>query len=216
LNGPHDASREQVHVRQQRSDGSSRRQSAADAEWISAIVEQYEVRLTQYAARLLRDADRARDVVQDTFMKLWRVDRSEVEAHLSQWLFRVCRNRALDVAKKEVRMRPMDDNHMQVLPAPSTTERASASESSGEDASVLAALDELPDKQQEVIRLKFQAGLSYKEIAEVMDLTANHVGVLIHTAIKAIREKLNAASAVPQTDACPPSRANASATRLTP
>jgi RNA polymerase sigma-70 factor (ECF subfamily) len=203
-------------VRQQRSDGSSQRQSAADAAWISAAVAQYEVRLTQYAARLLRDPDRARDVVQDTFLKLWTVDRTEVEAHLSQWLFRVCRNRALDVAKKEVRMRPMDENHMQVLPAPPppTSEHQRAEDARSDNAGVLAMLDELPDKQQEVIRLKFQAGLSYKEIAEVMDLTANHVGVLIHNAIKAIREKLNAPSAMPQPGEC--ARASASATRLTP
>jgi RNA polymerase sigma-70 factor (ECF subfamily) len=207
-------------VRQQRSEGSSRPRSSADAAWISAAVDEYEVRLTQYAARLLRDADRARDVVQDTFLKLWTVERSQVDGHLSQWLFRVCRNRALDVAKKEVRMRPMDENQMHVMPAPPLSPAsarghcATHEHAQGEDTSVMAALDELPDRQQEVIRLKFQAGLSYKEIAEVMDLTANHVGVLIHTAIKAIREKLNAASALAQPSEC--GRTDAKASRLTP
>jgi RNA polymerase sigma-70 factor (ECF subfamily) len=50
---------------------------------------------------------------------------------------------------------------------------------------------QLNDRQQEAIRLKFQSGLSYKEIAEVMDITVNHVGVLLHNAIKTIREKLS-------------------------
>jgi RNA polymerase sigma-70 factor (ECF subfamily) len=58
---------------------------------------------------------------------------------------------------------------------------------------VLALIGELPDRQQEVVRLKFQGGLSYREIAEVMDTTANNVGVLLHTAVKAIRTRMAAA-----------------------
>jgi RNA polymerase sigma factor (sigma-70 family) len=49
---------------------------------------------------------------------------------------------------------------------------------------------DLPQRQQEAVRLKFQGGLSYREIAEVMDTTANNVGVLLHTAIRTIRDKL--------------------------
>jgi RNA polymerase sigma-70 factor (ECF subfamily) len=53
-------------------------------------------------------------------------------------------------------------------------------------------LETLNDTQQEALRLKFQGGLSYKEIAAVMDITSNHVGVLIHHAIRALREHLAA------------------------
>jgi len=52
-------------------------------------------------------------------------------------------------------------------------------------------LQSLPERQQEVIRMKFQGGLSYREIANVMDLTVNHVGVLIHSGLKTIREKMS-------------------------
>ena len=48
----------------------------------------------------------------------------------------------------------------------------------------------LPDRQQEILRLKFQGGLSYRQIADVMDLTVSNVGFLIHTSIKALREQL--------------------------
>ena len=54
----------------------------------------------------------------------------------------------------------------------------------------LQALALLPENQQEVIRLRFQNGLSYKEIAGVTKLSVSNVGYLIHTGIKAIREKL--------------------------
>lgn len=52
----------------------------------------------------------------------------------------------------------------------------------------------LPQKQQEVLRLKFQSGLSYREIAEVMDVSATNVGFLLHTAIGKLRMQMGAES----------------------
>lgn len=58
---------------------------------------------------------------------------------------------------------------------------------------VLRLLATLPEKQQEVLRLKFQGGLSYKEIAGVLGLSVSNVGFLIHTAIASLRERLRGA-----------------------
>ena len=158
-----------------------------NAQWIRAALERFEGPLTMYAVKLVGDVDRARDIVQDTFLKLWTADRAGVDGHLAQWLYRVCRNRALDVCRKEGRMTTLQNQHIesreQVQPEAGD---ASREESGG----VMAALQTLSDKQQEVLRLKFQGNLSYQEIANVMDITANHVGVLIHTALKTIRERL--------------------------
>ena len=49
-------------------------------------------------------------------------------------------------------------------------------------------LARLPENQQEVIRLKFQQGLSYKEISSVTGLSVTNVGFLIHTGLKRLRE----------------------------
>src|SRR5258708_845972 len=76
-----------------------------DQQWIRQAVDRYEGPLTLYAARLLGgDVERARDVVQDAFLRLWEADRVSVDGHLAQWLYRVCRNRTLDVRRKESRM----------------------------------------------------------------------------------------------------------------
>jgi RNA polymerase sigma-70 factor (ECF subfamily) len=62
-----------------------------------------------------------------------------------------------------------------------------------DDASrVLEAIESLSDAEQEVLRLKFQDGLKYHEIANVTGRTTNYVGVLIHTAIKKLRAQLQA------------------------
>jgi RNA polymerase sigma-70 factor (ECF subfamily) len=52
------------------------------------------------------------------------------------------------------------------------------------------ALDRLSDNQREVIRLKFQQGLSYNEISEATGLTSGNVGFLLHTGLKRLRSML--------------------------
>lgn len=65
-------------------------------------------------------------------------------------------------------------------------------EAEGHDLSqvLLAYVDRLSPSQQEVLRLKFQSGLSYKEIAEVTDKSVNHVGVILHQALKRLKTHL--------------------------
>ena len=50
----------------------------------------------------------------------------------------------------------------------------------------------LSDNQQEVLRLKFQNGLSYREISEITGLSESNVGFILHTGIKQVRERMNA------------------------
>jgi len=142
----------------------------------------------RYARRFLGDVDLAREVVQDTFLKLWQADREHVEDHLVKWLYTVCRNRALDVSKKEGRMITLEQATIARVPAPRVRHAgmADAEENSG----LLESLGRLPDRQQEVVRLKFQGELSYQEIADIMHITRNNVGVLLHTALKNLRARV--------------------------
>ncbi len=68
--------------------------------WVQTTVRQHQAALIRYAARLLGDPDRARDVVQDAFVKLMVQPRAQIDGHVVEWLFTVCRHRALDVARK--------------------------------------------------------------------------------------------------------------------
>src|SRR3979409_1651602 len=73
-----------------------------------------------YAAGLLGAPEAARDVVQETFLRLCVQDRAEIESRLAEWLFTVCRNRALDVLRKERRMTRLSDEqvHRHASPDP--------------------------------------------------------------------------------------------------
>lgn len=163
--------------------------------WILATVEEFERPLCQYAARMLGDFDRARDVVQHVFLQLCRQDRRRIESRLKPWLFTVCRNRALDVRRKEKRMSPLNPEAQEAAASgdPTPPDALELRESAG---AALAALATLPGNQQEVLRLKFQQGLSYRDISEVTQLTVSNVGYLIHTGLRRLREMLSPGSAM--------------------
>jgi RNA polymerase sigma factor (sigma-70 family) len=154
---------------------------------IPAALDLYEGPLLRYATRLLGNVEQARDVVQDTFLRLCREDLGRLDGHLPQWLFRVCRNRALDVRKKEGRRGLAEVPGLEPPPPPSPARLLEGIEAL---AAVRAVMATLPASQQEVLRLKFQEGLSYAEIGTVTGLTANHVGVLVHLGLKAIRARV--------------------------
>lgn len=162
--------------------------ASQNGHWIRTAVGRFEAPLTLYAARIVGDADRARDVVQDAFLRLCGQRREEIEPRLAEWLYTVCRNRALDVRRKEGRMAPLTDALVESRAgdAPAPAEAAERSESA---AGVLRLLAALPPNQQEVLRLKFQHGLSYKEIGGVTGLSVTNVGFLIHTGLKRLREQ---------------------------
>lgn len=142
--------------------------------------------LTRYATRLVGDADRARDIVQDTFIKLMAQPASGLEGHLAEWLFTVCRHRALDVLRKEGRMRQFEDGQMERVSADEPRPSRAIEAAETHDA-LLRLIGRLPPNQQEVIRLKFQNGFSYKEISRITTLSVSHVGVLIHHAVARLR-----------------------------
>ncbi len=161
-----------------------------DACWIRSALDRHEAPLTRYAQRITGDSERARDVVQETFLRLCREERPKLDGRLVEWLYTVCRNKAVDVRRKESRMTTLADIALDQSADrdPPPAEIAEERDSSGQ---VLRLLDGLPERQQEAIRLKFQHSLSYREIGSVMGISASNVGFLIHQGLKTIRQQVN-------------------------
>ncbi len=155
--------------------------------WVRQAVDQFEGPLLRYAARITGDLERARDAVQETFLRLCRHDRAELDGHLAQWLYTVCRNQALDVRRKETPMKAMSPALAESCASREPCQSA-VLEQHETNHQILQLVDRLPPNQQEVVRLKFQSGLSYREIAAVTELSVSNVGYLIHTAVKTLRE----------------------------
>jgi RNA polymerase sigma-70 factor (ECF subfamily) len=160
----------------------------SDEAWLSLVFREYRRPLMGYATHLMGDADRAGDIVQDTFVRLCNQPREQVENRVRQWLFAVCRNRAFDVLKKENRMKTLENADQAKTsrdgdPQVTAQQREAASRAG-------SLMDDLPPKQQEVIRLKVESELSYREISEITGLTVSNVGYLLHTGLKSIRIRL--------------------------
>lgn len=161
-------------------------------DFVRHAVARYERPLTAYAAHLTGTLETARDVVQETFVRLCSADRTQIEPRLAQWLFTVCRNLAIDHRRKQRRMPMLNETESDTVADLLDTGPGPSESAERHDAvsAVLQHLAHLPPVQQEVIRLKFQHGLSYKEIGEVLNLTATNVGFLIHTGLKTLRQRL--------------------------
>lgn len=160
--------------------------SQDDRKWVLAALNEYEERLTRYAARLLRDDEAARDVVQHVFLRLCHQRPEDLNGRVALWLFTVCRNRVIDLVRQRGRTesfsvqaearvfsRELDPSH--------SIERVELHEM------LRRLVDELPDKQREVVGLWLQ-GFTRREISELTQRTEGYVRQLIHRALKRLRD----------------------------
>src|SRR5262245_20793755 len=125
--------------------------------WVTEMVQRYEQRLIRYTARLTGRSV-AHEIVQETFLRLWKEDRRKLEGRVVEWLYTVCRNQAIDCRRREAhRTRAAADIPIEAVRTPE--------EQTDQRQSMLALLCHLTEDEQEVLRLKFQEDLSYKEIS---------------------------------------------------
>ena len=165
----------------------------ADSERMQTLMKRFEIPLVQFATQITGDRERAKDVVQETFVKFQRNGALSQQSEPATWLFTVCRNGALNVCRKEKRMMYLDEEMIESREdkQPMPYEELERKESAG---FLLRIVATLPPRQQEVLQLKFQSDLSYQQIAAITKTTANNVGVLIHTALKTLRRRYGQAS----------------------
>lgn len=157
-------------------------------EIITHALDRFERPLISYAREITGDLEAARDAVQETFLRLSRQDVGKLEPRLAPWLFFVCRNCALDHVRKVVRFTGDSGENERASDDPSPAASAMASE---ESARLRELVSRLPRQQRELIKLKFEGGLSYKEMAEVLKTSVSTVGVQLHGAIQTLRQHWN-------------------------
>lgn len=171
-------------------------QADARRAWVLATLERHESELVRYAQRFVGDLHAARDVVQHAFLRLCDQDPNELRGREAAWLYRVCRNRALDWLRQAGRLQAFDENAEQLLESRGSPDQAGSHEASdpallaerGELSDVLRSLiAHLPLLYREPLQLWSQ-GWSYREIAEVVERTEGNVRVLVHRAVKTLRE----------------------------
>lgn len=165
----------------------------SDDELFHQALTRYERPLISYAKSITGDWESAKDAVQETFLRLSREDLPKLQPRLAAWLFAVCRTRAIDYQRKVVRFVSSEDGNLETTPANEPEPLAQMVQA--EDRAQLTELvARLPEKQREVVKLKFEAGLSYREISDVTQHSVGNVGFLLHTAIQTLRRQWNQTS----------------------
>jgi RNA polymerase sigma factor (sigma-70 family) len=169
-------------------------------ETIEGLFSGLESPLLSYALRLAGDLSAAEDIVQDAFMRL--------HAHFDEvreprrWLYRTVHNLALNHRRQAGKVIPLDPPSEESGaaaaetqdPQPLPDEAIARWEGIGLVRLSLATLDE---RSRELIRLKFNENLTYKEIGARTNLGEGHVGYLLHHAIKAMADELARNGLVP-------------------
>ena len=158
---------------------------------VTNLIDLHEQSLVRYAFSIIRNREIAREIVQDTFLKYLVVAiKPETPATKRAWLFRVCRNRAIDIIRKESKITTIA-NDFDLAVSHNNPERIAISQEINLQA--LQAIEKLPINQQEAIRLKFLNGFSYKEISSITGHSVSNVGFLIHAGLKQLRKSFKKA-----------------------
>ncbi len=164
---------------------------------VEGALREHESALVHYVAGLLRgDWERARDVVQEAFLKMCRQDANALEGGEKGWLYTVCRNGAYDRLRQSKRRRE-ESGDWEALqePGPDPAETLARSDSARE---VWRAVSSLPAKKREVILLRYQQDMSYREIAEITGQPEGTVAYQIHNSLRQLRRTLGSRTESPE------------------
>ncbi len=146
-------------------------------------------KLFRYTLRILKNEDEAKDVVQETMIKVWN-KRNELHTYnnMEAWCIRVARNLSLDKLKSK------HNNSVDIDKAYDLQSNSQSPYSSTEQSDTMNSvhyfINKLPDMQKQIIQLRDIDGFSYQEISDILKQNLNTVKVNLFRARKCVREQL--------------------------
>jgi len=144
----------------------------------NTCVKEYSDKIYRFVLKNIRYVERAEDIVQDVFEKVWvKVDDVPIEKAKS-YLFQAAYNTMLDVIKKDKRIEYKEDI---------SSNSFSHQPDLGLKEALDMALNNLPQIQKSAVLLRDYEGYDYKEIGDILDLTESQVKVYIFRARKNLR-----------------------------
>ena len=168
-------------------------ESGAEAT-LSTLYDRYKRTVFGVGIKLLGDRSLAEELVQEVFLKVWRLSESfdSSRASFSTWLYRVTRSVALDLHRKRARrIRPVSDENSQMT---ATRDSSPGPQEIVDDSwlswQISRALEGLGGAHREVIELAYFRGLSQREISQQTGLPLGTVKTRTSSALKRLREGL--------------------------
>ena len=158
------------------------------------LVRLYENKVYTLALRICGDPEDARDAAQEAFLYAWRgLPSFRGDAELSTWIYRLTSNAAIDQLRRTKRQRgevSLDDGELGLTVRDSAPGPQEAAEGAELRSAVAAGLTRLSPDHRQVLSLREVQGLSYEEIAQVLEVDLGTVKSRISRARRALRKIL--------------------------
>ena len=164
---------------------------------LETLYDRYASTVLGISLRIMGDQAAAEDVLQETFLRVWRGAASyqSQRGSFTGWLFRIARNLAIDAyRRRHIRPRPItdvddSDSKMDQVPDPNV-DVAEQSQLLLEQKQVLSALAGLPRVQRQVIEMAYFYGMTRQEIAEATGEALGTIHTRARLALQKLREEL--------------------------
>ena len=166
-----------------------------DASRFRELFDAHAEALRRYAQRIVHSRETAEDVVQEVFLRLWRMrDRMELGASVRAYLYITTRSRALNHLKREQRERRRRDLALPRGIAADEPALPPEGQSNVEADEIVCAIERvlarMPPRQREVARLRLRGQLTAAEIAARLGISPRTVGIHLGRATKMMRAQL--------------------------
>ncbi len=163
------------------------RLAAGDEQAMADLLDRHWTPLVRYAFGLLQSWDRAEDVAQEAFARLWANRNRWSESSANALLHRIARNAALDILKSaRYSARREDPETLTAEGQPDWDVECAEL-----DQAVVRAVEQLPPRRREVFKLARESGFSYAQISEVMGVTQRTVANQMSLALSDLRVLLH-------------------------
>ncbi len=164
----------------------------------AALIDQYQVMVYNTVLSIVQHAAEAEDITQEVFIKAFEsIDGFKGASKLSTWLYRISINKALDWQRKQKRQKRFSfvqqlfgDSNEPIYEQQDFHHPGVALANKEGAAILFAALNKLPENQKTVFVLLKSEGLSYTEVAEVLQVSVKAVESLMQRAKENLRKKL--------------------------
>jgi RNA polymerase sigma factor (sigma-70 family) len=163
-------------------------QASEESPSMATVFEAEEGPLLRFAHGMIKRREVAEDLVQDAFLKLHK-HWEQVENHRA-WLFRCVRNLALNHIRDHRREVSEEAGRGAAAKTPGPDDAVGRMEAAGTLRMLVA---ELPEKDRELVVLKYEEDLKYREISERTGLSVGNVGYRLHHVLKGLAEALRRA-----------------------
>ena len=168
-------------------EGLVNRAAAGDTEAFGCLYDIYADRIYRHICYRTSSVEDARDLMQDVFIKAWRAlpRYKRTKTPFLGWLFTICRHTVIDYYRTKKNHAYLN-NELVIEDHGKGPEKLAEEQFTQQE--VRRAILQLPEDQQQVILMSFIEGFPYSEIAATLNKSEGNIRVIVHRALKKMRE----------------------------